>query len=76
MADVPEIPWLRCEQIAATAKAMRADLADDVARREGQPFNGQIISIALGEMCAQLDALAVMVGSLARHVAELEARNR
>ena len=37
---------------------LRADIVDDVARRDGLPLTGQNVAVALGEICAQVDALA------------------
>ena len=42
----------------AMLSTLRADIVDDVARRDGQPFTGENVAVALGEICAQVDALA------------------
>jgi hypothetical protein len=48
----------RREQIAAVLEGLRSDIEADVSRRDGLPFNGATVAQALGEICAQVDALA------------------
>ena len=40
---------------------LRADITTDVVRRDGQPFTGYEVGTALGEIAAQLDAVAHVV---------------
>lgn len=42
-------------------RALRSDIGADVSRREGMPLTGQTVATALGEMCAQIDALAAVL---------------
>jgi hypothetical protein len=57
------------DRIQRTLAVIREDIRADVERREGQPFDGRHVAAALGEICAQIDALAgilqVMVGESA-----------
>ena len=49
------------QQLQAAAEmlvTLRADIPADVERREGLPFTGQTVAAALGEICAQVDAVA------------------
>jgi hypothetical protein len=46
------------DKMVAMLRTLRQDINDDVKRRDGQPFDGRNVSVALGEMCAQIDALA------------------
>jgi hypothetical protein len=46
------------EKMLGVLRMVQSDIQADVKRRDGQPFNGRNVSEALGEMCAQIDALA------------------
>ena len=48
----------RREAAVAMLNVLRDDIRADVTHRDGQPFTGTTIGVALGEMCAQIDALA------------------
>lgn len=48
----------RAEAAVNMLKTLRADIRSDVQRRDGLPVNGANVGVALGEMCAQIDALA------------------
>ena len=42
-------------------RVLRSDIPADVARRDGMPLTGPPLATALGEMCAQIDALAAVL---------------
>lgn len=42
-------------------RILRSDIDADVSRRDGMPLTGQAVATALGEMCAQIDALAAVL---------------
>jgi hypothetical protein len=46
------------EKMLGVLRMVQSDIQADVKRRDGQPFNGRNVSEALGEMYAQIDALA------------------
>ena len=46
------------ERIIAICTGIRTDIEDDVRRREGMPLTGENVAVALGEICAQVHALA------------------
>lgn len=48
----------QAERVVHMLTDLRVDIANDVIRREGQPFTGPNVAAALGEICAQVDALA------------------
>lgn len=48
-------------RIQRTLSMIRDDIRADVVRREGQPFDGRHVAAALGEICAQVDALAAIL---------------
>lgn len=49
---------------AQMLRNLRRDITDDVQRREGMAFTGENVAAALGEMCAQIDALAAVLIAL------------
>ena len=56
-------PW--AERAVTMLRTLRADIEADVERRERLPFTGATVGQALGEICAQVDALAaVLIGIL------------
>lgn len=52
------------ERALPMLREMRADIVVDVQRREGLPFTGANVAQALGEVCAQVDALAAVLIAL------------
>lgn len=44
--------------VVAVMKMIQEDVAADTSRREGLPFTGATVAAALGEICAQVGALA------------------
>jgi hypothetical protein len=48
----------RAARAVGMLEELRADIEADVSRRDGQPFDGPHVAVALGEICAQVDALA------------------
>lgn len=58
---IPAEQLLRMREVAQT---ISADCAADTAKREGMEFTGRNVGQALGELAAQVDALARMVDTL------------
>lgn len=56
--------------IVATCRVVRQEVRDDLERHEGQEFTGANVSEHLGELSAQIDILAAMIGALARVMQE------
>jgi len=50
----------RRERVVKMLRGLRNDIEVDVDRREGLPFTGRNVSEALGEICAQIDAIAAV----------------
>lgn len=50
--------------IESALEVIREDITTDVTRRDGQPLTGANVGQALGEICAQVDALASICQAL------------
>lgn len=48
----------RAARAVEMLEELRADIRADVSRREGRIADGPTVAVALGEICAQVDALA------------------
>lgn len=67
MSELPDV-----DRVLKALGEIRSDVEQDVARREGMPFNGATVGEALGEICAQIDALARCMEVLAQHIQEIK----
>jgi hypothetical protein len=59
----------RAARFRSMLTALRADTEADVIRFEGQPFTGRAVGEALGQLGAQIDALAGVCAVLLDEVA-------
>lgn len=52
-------------RIASTTATIRRDIANDMSNLEGAPLDARTVSVAFGNLAAQVDALAGMLNALA-----------